>query len=80
MDEVERFGRRTISVCQDPPDLSALPALAEDSDADPSASASATASEPHSFIKEDREDVPLLLDEHGNCALPHRNEELGACT
>ena len=58
MDEVERFSRRTISVCQDPPDLSALPALAEDSDAEtrPTPTAAASASEARSFIKEDRDD------------------------
>ena len=50
MDEVERFGRRTISVCQDPPDLSLLPAVSEDSD-----SAETTAAAQQPFIKEDRD-------------------------
>lgn len=47
MDEVERFSRRTISVCQDPPDLSSL---LEDLDAEESSPPAA----PH--IKEDRDD------------------------
>ena len=51
MDEVERFGRRTISVCQDPPDLSLLPAVSEDSDAETTATPAT-----HSFVKEDRDD------------------------
>ena len=51
MDEVERFSRRTISVCQDPPDLSLLPAVSEDSDAETSPPPAA-----HSYVKEDRDD------------------------
>ena len=32
--EIERFGRRTISISQPPPDLDSLPAVAEDEDSE----------------------------------------------
>ena len=51
MDEVERFSRRTISVCQDPPDLSSLPAVSEDA-----ISETESAPQPQSYVKEDRDD------------------------